>query len=26
LEVDPAKRYPDMSMLVHELKNALYVD
>lgn len=26
LEIDPARRYPDMTMLVHELKNALYVD
>lgn len=26
LEVDPANRYPDMTMLVHELESALYVD
>ena len=25
LESDPAKRYPDLSMLVHELKTTLYV-
>jgi serine/threonine-protein kinase len=25
LERDPAKRYPDLSMLVHELKTTLYV-
>jgi serine/threonine-protein kinase len=25
LEADPGKRYPDMSMLVHELKTTLYV-
>jgi eukaryotic-like serine/threonine-protein kinase len=25
LETDPAKRYPDLSMLVHELKTTLYV-
>jgi serine/threonine-protein kinase len=25
LETDPAKRYPDMSMLVYELKTTLYV-
>src|SRR5262249_10105984 len=25
LEKDPDKRYPDISMLVHELKSALYV-